>query len=457
MNQNSYGSGWEIGAHVFAGYSTCGGQTGSYFTQGTSAPGPIPQTFFGMHINRRGTGYTLPTIPFGGYRTIDSYGTLWNGIETSNGVYDFTRLDPRLTDAQTAGVDVLYTIYATPTFHSSNPTDSSCSNAVAACDPPSDVNADGSGTDASLIAFLTALVNHVGTQIGYYEVWNEANITSEWNGTWAQLVRMAQDARATIQGLNPGARILSPSFAELTYASAAAKEEAYLATSVSGSTGSQAADIINFHGYVYTPALPVPVAENEVVNVSQLRALLSSTDLAKPLWDTEWGTSGELTDPDQATAFVARHLLIQAGQNIARTYFFDWDPNDNRALWTTTAGLAADCLGVGTANAGGYLCETGTAYQQVESWLLGNVMTTPCAGPMPPATGVWTCGLTVAGGALALAVWDTSQTCSGGSCTTSTYSYDPRYTQYFTVAGGSGNALSGGTVLIGAKPVLLSQ
>src|SRR5579863_3142474 len=459
LNQNSYGSGWEIGAHAFVGYSTCGGQTGSYFTQGTNATA-IPQTFFGMHINRRGTGYTLPTIPFGAYRTLDSYDTLWGQIETAAGTYNFATLDTRLADAQSAGVDVLYSIYATPAFITSNSADV-CTGASTmwngSCDPPTDVNADGSGTDATLIAFLTALVNHVGTQIEYYEVWNEANISSEWNGTWAQLVRMAQDARATIQALNPRARILSPSFAELTYTTAAAKEAAYLATVVNGSTGSQAADIINFHGYVYTPALPVPIAENEVVNVSQLRAVLSSTDLAKPLWDTEWGTSGELTDPDQATAFVARHLLIQAGQNVARAYFYDWDPNDNRALWTTTAGLAANCLGVGTANAGGYLCETGTAYQQVESWLMGNVMTTACSGPIPPATGVWTCGLTEAGGTLALAVWDTSQTCSGGVCTTSTYSYDPRYTQYFTVANGSRNALSGGTVQIGAKPVLLSE
>jgi hypothetical protein len=423
-------------------------------TQGAA----LPQSFFGMHINRRGTGYALPTIPFGGYRTIDSFGTLWNGIETSNGVYDFTRLDPRLTDAQTAGVDVLYTIYATPTFHSSNPTDSSCSNAVAACDPPSDVNADGSGTDASFIAFLTALVNHVGSQIEYYEVWNEANISSEWTGTNAQLVRMAQDARNVIQSVNPRARMLSPSFAEFTFPTAGAKEAAYLATAVNGSTGSQAADIINFHGYTLTPALPVPIPEYEAVNLSNLRGDLTSTDLGKPMWDTEWGTGTPgLSDPDMDSAYIVRHMLIDAGLNIARTYYYDWDSNDDRALWTTTAGFAANCLGSGTVSAGGYLCETGVAYQQAESWLEGAVVPGPCSGPLPPATGVWTCGVIRPNGAQALAVWDTSQTCSGGSCTTSTYGYDPRYTQYFTQASGSGNALSGGAVQVGAKPVFLSQ
>jgi len=146
-----------------------------------------------------------------------------------------------------------------------------------------------------------------------------------------------------------------------------------------------------------------------------------------------------------------RHMLIDAGLNIARTYYYDWDSNDDRALWTTTAGFAANCLSSGTVNAGGYLCETGIAYQQAESWLEGAVVPGPCSGPLPPAVGVWTCGVIRPNGAQALAVWDT------GSCTTSTYGYDPRYTQYFTQANGSGNALSGGAVQVGAKPVLLSQ
>jgi len=196
------------------------------------------------------------------------------------------------------------------------------------------------------------------------------------------------------------------------------------------------------------------VAENEVANVNNLRAVLSSTDLGKPLWDTEWGYSGGFGDPDLDSAFIARHMMIQAGQGIARTYYYDWDSNDERALWSNTL---TDCLSSGTANGGGYLCETGTAYQQAESWLLGATVPLPCSGPLPPAVGVWSCVVMRAGGAQALAVWDTSQTCSSGSCTTSSYSYDPRYTQYFTLANGSSNGLSGGTLQIGAKAVMLSQ
>ncbi len=422
----------------------------------TSGVQRITPQFFGMHINRRGV-YPMPTIPFGGYRTIDSYYTLWNGIEKSPGVYDFTTLDSRLADAQAANVDVLYTIYSTPTFHSSNPTDTVCGTGNGACDPPGDINADGSGTDASLIAFLTALVNHVGTKIAYYEVWNECNILSEYTGTWPQLLRMAQDARSTILAANPSAKILSPSFAELTYASAAAKEVAYLTTSLNGSTGSDAADIINFHGYVVTPALPVPIPEYEVTNLINLQAAMKkagdTADMAKPIWDGEWGPGSGLNDADLNSAFIARHMLIEAGQNIARTYYYDWNSNDQRALWSETL---TDCLNGGIQNSSGYLCETGTAFQQVENWLLGNTAVAPCSGAMPPSTGVWTCSLLLPNGAQTLAVWDTSKTCAGGNCTTSNYSYPPRYTQFFTLANGVATPLTGGTVAIGAKPILLS-
>jgi len=418
----------------------------------------LPATFFGMHINRRTGRFPMPTVPFGAYRTIDSYGTLWNGVETSAGVYNFEALDSRLADVEAVGADVLYTIYSTPRFHSTDPTDTTCGTGVGACEPPNDINPDGSGSDASFIAFLTALVNHVGNRIAYYEVWNEANIGIEYNGTWPQLVRMAQDARSTILAINPDAKMLSPSFAEFTYPSAAAKEAAYLATSLNGSTGSDAADIINFHGYVVTPALPVPIPEYEVVNLTNLRAALAKTgdtaDLAKPLWDSEWGSGVGLNDADLDAGFIARHLLIDAGLNIARSYYYDWDSNDQRALWSNTL---ADCLHGGAPNAGGYLCDTGMAFQQVEGWLLGNTSMQACSGPLPPATGVWTCMLLTANGVQTLAVWDTSQTCSAGNCTTSSYSYDPRYTRYFTIGSDASIPLSGGTVAIGAKPILLSQ
>ncbi len=47
VNQNSYGTGWEIGAHVYEGYSVYGGGAGSWFSVGGQQPGTpqLPQAW----------------------------------------------------------------------------------------------------------------------------------------------------------------------------------------------------------------------------------------------------------------------------------------------------------------------------------------------------------------------------------------------------------------------------
>jgi hypothetical protein len=71
------------------------------------------------------------------------------------------------------------------------------------------------------------------------------------------------------------------------------------------------------------------------------------------------------------------------------------------------------------------------------------------------ATGsVWTCQVKRADGYLALAVWDASQSCSRGACTTSSFAFPAGDTRYSDLAGNT-NTLTGSTVAIGAKPLLL--
>jgi hypothetical protein len=160
-----------------------------------------------------------------------------------------------------------------------------------------------------------------------------------------------------------------------------------------------------------------------------------------PVFDTEgsWGSNGSIpsiSDPDQQAAFTARYLLVQQSAGIARLYWYGWDyiKSDNGDLWTPSG-----------------LTLAGVAYQQTEIWMSGATLSTPCA-----ANGsVWTCSYTRTGGYQALVVWDASQTCNNGSCTTSSFSLpsSPQFVQYQDLAGTT-HAVSG-TVAIGAKPILL--
>jgi hypothetical protein len=95
------------------------------------------------------------------------------------------------------------------------------------CSPPTDLNSDGTGTDATWIGWVAAIASHAnqagylagtgawaaggancpGTtacahaHIPYWEIWNEPFATGKfWNGSYDQLARFEQDATCLING-----------------------------------------------------------------------------------------------------------------------------------------------------------------------------------------------------------------------------------------------------------------
>ncbi len=92
-----------------------------------------------------------------------------------------------------------------------------------------------------------------------------------------------------------------------------------------------------------------------------------------------------------------------------------------------------------------------TSYQQVYNWLQGTTLTAPCA-----ASGtVWSCQISQ-NGTPYLVMWDTSQSCSGGFCTTGNQAVASQWTKYQDMTTSSAPlAISGHSVPVGIKPVLL--
>ena len=115
-------------------------------------------------------------------------------------------------------------------------------------------------------------------------------------------------------------------------------------------------------------------------NVKQYKSLLSTTDLAKPLWSTEggWAQNSTVTDPDIQASWVARYYLLGWSSGVAEMYWFAYDSPTYGSLWTS----------------GGGLNKAGTAYGQTYNWIVGSSLTTPCS----VSGTVWTCGLTLADG-----------------------------------------------------------
>jgi hypothetical protein len=160
----------------------------------------------------------------------------------------------------------------------------------------------------------------------------------------------------------------------------------------------------------------------------------------KALWATEggWGTNDELTDLDVQAAYVARWLILQASNGVARAYWFMWDNGGDARGWG------------GMWDARNGMNKAGVAYGQTYDWLVGASFTRACSGDHD----VWTCDISRPGGYQGRIVWNAGRSYDTQALTK--YSVGSEFTQYRDLSGGK-SAISGGAVMIGSKAILLEK
>ncbi len=475
------------------GGSTRGGGTGTAATTGaakSSASGLAATPMFGMMIN--GTEHPFPSVSFGMERFWDTGATAWADIETKNGSYSWTKLDDQLAADFTHGVSVaFYTLSRTPSWASSDPGDPNCNYGNGQCDPPSDLNSDGSGEDKYWRTWVQTIAQHANdpsylkthAHIAYWEIWNEVdrsntishqNSTNQsYQGTFAQLVRMTEDARCVILGvgtihnypkagkttacsssysglsapIDATAKIVMPSsHTESKGQLSVAQNFLYCNDSppagsecTTGSAGAEAVDIINFH--MKPGNEPTILPETQITTmVTSGQGVLQSAEQSKPFWNGESGYSGKgwtgsYTDVDMQASFVPRYFLIQWSLGVSSINWYTWDISND--LWTSKHGASL----------------AATAWQTTYGWMVGATLTAPCSA----AGDIWTCGLTLSSGVAAEAMWDASKSCSGGTCTTSSHTVDSKWTTYQDITGASHSVPSTHKVAVGIKPILLQE
>jgi hypothetical protein len=93
----------------------------------------------------------------------------------------------------------------------------------------------------------------------------------------------------------------------------------------------------------------------------------------------------------------------------------------------------------------------GVAYNQLYNWLLGR-LPTPCVQNGK----IWTCGLTGSASYQAEIIWDDSQTCSGGNCTTASQLVPSWVTNARDLAGNQ-VPVTNDTVPVGLKPIIVEN
>jgi len=323
-----------------------------------TAQQPVSPYFYGLSMTGGEVGAEpWPIVPFAGLRMWDS-AVPWSQLNPAPGVYDWRLLNIWMNHAKQNGVDMDFCFGRVPGWASSKPQDHYCANEPGSCDPPSDLNPDGTGTNQAWRDFVTAIVLHSAGRIHYWELWDEFPNPMRWhwvkNGgtaTVQQLLRMAQDARQIIKSIDPTAVIISHSGAlrfngdDTSWQSWA---EAGIASYV---------DRIALHSYVQPNGseAPIPEALQALLLGSQyypfaefggFYGFLNTYGLTQPLWDTEgsWAADAAgLTDPDEQAGFTARFYAVKLSTTAtygSQTYGpierFDWYEYDNTgvgALW----------------------------------------------------------------------------------------------------------------------------
>jgi hypothetical protein len=449
----------------------------------------VVPSFIGMHFR---TAQSTVTLPYGRCRIWGVRGAFWANLESSPGVYNFSALDGALAAAKNAGINdgCIFTFSYVPQWASSNPTDNTCENlggTTGGCWPPADLNFDGSGTNQTIIDAITAIATHVNdpiylqthAHIQYWEPFNEPYRSStisgtlcatthpcSFNGSYAQLVRVAEDMRCIIKGqgsvngvpctqtaIDPNALIMTPSGqsyfqvnGRLVVANFLQCNHSPRASSgcTTGSRGSAAVDIINFHCYVWSGN-----ADDVVSYIQAARSLLSPIDAVKPFFCGEgsWATTSSISDPDLQAGFVPRWFVGIFSQGVTSALWYSWDDQYWGTLWNPYGKN-------GCTQTAGCLTKAGVAYAQTQKWISGMTFQ-----GCQVNNGIEVCTLSGANGYSALMVWATTTLTSCTSqlsqevCGSTLYSVPSGYVTKLDLAGNQQPANP--VEYVGAKPILL--
>jgi len=396
--------------------STAASLTANISTIVPGYAGPIPSTYFAMHVFQPGD---WPTVTIGALGK--ATGVAWPYIEQTKGQFNWARLDEFVNAANARGIGLMYSSESVPPWAAADK--STCASEIYFGPYCSSTVSDPQDWDD----FVTALVTRYKGRIQIYELWNEPQ--QSFTGSMAQFVLLTQHEHDIIRSIDPAAVILSPSMISEGHAYL----DSYFVTG-----GTLDIDAVAMHAYP-DPSNDVPESITQSVSTS-IKGVMTTYGLSgKALWNTEtsWGqpSAGDITDPDLQAAFIARAYLLDWSVGISRFYWYAWDSPTIGTLW----------------NPGGVPTEPATSYDQVRNWMLGATMPQPCSinGATSGYHAVYTCDLTRGGGYQARAVWNTDGT--------STYTAPNLYVHYIDLRGNVVDVPADHQVTIGLKPILLEN
>lgn len=313
---------------------------------------PVSIQYFGMHVHHFHEKTPWPAVRFGSWRLNDRV-SLWSSLEPERGRWDFRALDKIVDAASSRDIEIVFALGHPPRWASARPDETSAWGPGQAAGPR-DI------TDWHNFV-RTVAIRYKG-KIRHYEVWNEPNWDTFFSGRVEQMVALAREAHRVLKEVDPSIVVVSPS---ATYESGVKWLDQYLAKG-----GGNYADAIGFHFYVI-PGRP----EDMLGRVRAVRDVMAKHGAgAKPLWNTEFGwlianrtgafraedagfpKGSKILAGDEASAYLARSLILGAASGMGRFHWYAWD---NGAMGLVEPPAFAE------------LKAPARAYERVLGWLLG--------------------------------------------------------------------------------------
>lgn len=167
--------------------------------QTLSNASPAPALSVGPEVgwNLGLTGMVPPAAEY--YRLWDM-NVAWKDINPAPGVFRFDELDRRIALVNSWGGQPVLVLGLTPSWASTNPSAGNSIWGPGSAYPPANMD--------TWRQYVQALVDRYGGRIAAYEIWNEANLETFWQGTPQQMAEMTSIAASVI---GDSARVLAPS------------------------------------------------------------------------------------------------------------------------------------------------------------------------------------------------------------------------------------------------------
>jgi hypothetical protein len=284
----------------------------------------IKDDLFGLHVKDEQNG-VWPTIKFGSLRLWDN-DTAWANIETSKGVFNWTTLDNAVANAEKNGMDdILMVLSGTPAW------------ATDQRNPGALPRPDASGMPRNLSDWddwVRAVATRYKGRINNYQPWNEANLTTFFTGTPAQMAELTERTYRIVKSIDQSATVVAPSTGTRL---GGPFKKFYPAFLQELKQRNWPVDVWAAHTY---PASLGDTNDRADLANAWIGFLKAAGAPDYPLWDTEnnYGLGGPgPSNPEQdiegtqAADWTAITYLDAIRLGVSRVYMYQWGPNND--LW----------------------------------------------------------------------------------------------------------------------------